>query len=163
MTRDDLAVLPAHAPGHPAAAGHPAAGHHHPAAAASGFPTKGIALWALREFAADYAADLEGLTTEQACRRVVAPLTEAAGPGGAPCSFVEWLAASHAYSDGNGHAVNEATIFVSHAWGNNFLDLVDALEDKMAPLCESQAGEARAPAGRGAARLSPAPTDSLPT
>lgn len=112
------------------------------------FPTQGISLWALQEIVREFAEKdekaLVGMTTEQFCRKFVMPEMIDKGPGGQPCSYVQYLADKQIYHDNFGHAVHEATIFVSHAWKNNFLDLVHSLVEKMAPLSESQAGEARA-------------------
>ena len=89
-----------------------------PAAASAGcggFPSLGVSAGFLRAFQSRWRHVIGGWTTEQVCQQLVKPLTSRRGR-----SVCEDLQAA-----GGGDA-GEATLFLSHTWGNQFLDTVDA-------------------------------------
>ena len=86
-------------------------------------PTDGVALWALRAFVEEHAAQARGRTTGAVCHEVVKPATR-----GRQCAYVELLRGS---SRGGVPAVARATVFLSHAWGNPLDSLVDAAEARL--------------------------------
>jgi tetratricopeptide (TPR) repeat protein len=59
---------------------------------------------------------LEGLTTTEVCERFIKPVTESSQSS--YCDFLREV--KH-------EAVNEATVFISHAWKYKFLDVADSL------------------------------------
>lgn len=87
--------------------------------------TNGVSLAALRAFVAQHAGRLAGLSTGDVCSQIVLPATEARR-----CAYADLLRGSSG-SDGR-PCVAPATVFVSHAWGNSFLQLVDAIEARAA-------------------------------
>jgi hypothetical protein len=89
-----------------------------PAAASAGgggFPSLGVSAGFLRAFQSRWWHVIRGWTTEQVCQQLVKPLTSRSGR-----SVCEDLQA------GGGGDAGEATLFLSHTWGNQFLDTVDA-------------------------------------
>ena len=84
-------------------------------------PTEGIAVWALRRFVNDNKAALAGMSTGDVAFKLVKPATRAG-----KCAFVELLRGS--LSDQGRPAFGRANIFLSHACGNSFEGLVDAVE-----------------------------------
>ena len=87
------------------------------------WPFLGVSVACLRSFAAAHVAQLEGVTTEAACDRVVKPLTVEANRSLATCLL--HLAAA----DEHGRPfVAPPTAFVSHARKYLFTDLLAAVE-----------------------------------
>lgn len=89
-------------------------------------------------------ADSAGLSTGEVCYRIINPATQARR-----CAFVEILREKHG-SD----SVGAATVFVSHAWGNPFLDLVKAVATvgaSSASASQRQPPSAVPPPGDGSA------------
>ena len=86
-------------------------------------PTTGVAVWWLRRFADDNVAALAGVSTGAVCFGTVKPATRALA-----CAYVD-LPEMRLLRDGAGRAaVGPAAVFASHAWNNNFLDFVAAVE-----------------------------------
>ena len=86
-------------------------------------PTTGVAVWWLRRFADDNVAALAGFSTAAVCFGKIKPATCALA-----CAYVD-LPEMRSLRDGAGRAaVGPAAVFASHAWSNNFLDFVAALE-----------------------------------
>ena len=86
-------------------------------------PRTGVAVWWLRRFAEENAEALAGKSTGAVCFDIVKPAT---------CqlkrAFVD-LPKMRALRDSSGRpALGPAAVFASHAWSNNFLDFVAALE-----------------------------------
>ncbi len=89
-----------------------------PAAASSGggvFPSLGVSAEFLRAFRSKWRHVIGGWTTEQVCQQLVKPLT--CRSGRSVCDDLQAV--------GSGE-VGEANLFLSHTWGNEFLDTVDA-------------------------------------
>jgi hypothetical protein len=89
-----------------------------PAAASAGgggFPSLGVSAGFLRAFQSKWRHVIRGWTTEQVCQQLIKPLTSRSGR-----SVCEDLQAAESGDAG------EATLFLSHTWGNQFLDTVDA-------------------------------------
>ena len=90
--------------------------------AADDFPTLGITLKGIQAFIAlnGGAGAFTNLRTTDVCEKFLKPSTAAAQES--YCVAFE--------SDQERHAhINQATAFVSHAWGHQFLDMIAALED----------------------------------
>jgi hypothetical protein len=64
----------------------------------------------------------ESLTTAQVVSHVIKPLTVVN-----ECSYVELLLAAEANSGGAALLAADATVFVSHAWSNNFVSMAEAV------------------------------------
>jgi tetratricopeptide (TPR) repeat protein len=82
------------------------------------FPQHGVQLSFLDQFLQECGgrAALEGLTTTEVCDQFIKPMTKSSQSS--YCDFLREI----------GHeAVGEATVFISHAWKYNFLDVVDSL------------------------------------
>ena len=82
-------------------------------------PSNGISIRQLRNFVTEYSGELNGKSTEQ----VVLLIKERTK--GHFSSYIEWLV--HV---GRGSDITPATVFVSHAWSDPFLDLISSLELK---------------------------------
>jgi tetratricopeptide (TPR) repeat protein len=82
------------------------------------FPRHGVRLSFLEQFLEECGgrSALEGLSTTEVCERFIKPVTESSQSS--YCDFLREL--KH-------EAVCEATVFISHAWKYNFLDVVDSL------------------------------------
>ena len=117
------------------------------AAVELGVPRDGLSLHALRTFAAEHAdrtfslpagdasLPFAELTTAQVVEAVVKPLTEAAG-----CTYAELLLQRDARGPDGIPSVAPATVFVSHAWGYRFAELLATLEAHAATRGEAFAG-----------------------
>jgi hypothetical protein len=99
--------------------------------------SQGVSMAFIEHFVQQNRPALEGLSTTEVCDRIVKPLTEASASsyadffvdaqrshgespvGDAPRATVDELHAS----------VGKATVFVSHAWGYQFLELVECLRN----------------------------------
>ena len=93
------------------------------AAVEDAVPRTGVAVWWLRRFAEENADALAGKSTGAVCFELVKPATRQL-----KCAFVD-LPQMQALRDSAGRpAVGLAAVFVSHAWNNNFLDFVAAVE-----------------------------------
>ena len=89
----------------------PAAAH----AGRGGFPSLGVTPAFLQAFQSKWRHVIRGWTTEQVCQQLIKALTSRSG--GSMCDVL--MAA------GSG-LVGEANLFLSHTWGDVFLDTVDA-------------------------------------
>ncbi len=75
----------------------------------------------------------EVLTTAQVVQRVIKPLTVSTQG-----SYVDMLQGTDARDDDGRPLVAVATVFVSHAWKSNFMDLVAAITSKLGGKCDSK-------------------------
>ena len=80
-----------------------------------GFPSLGVSAEFLQEFQTKWGQRIRGWSTEQVCQQLIKTLT--CRSRGSVCD--DLAAAGSAQ-------VGEANIFLSHTWGNLFLDTVDA-------------------------------------
>ena len=87
-------------------------------------PNTGVAVWWLRRFAEENADALNAdKSTGAVCFELVKPATRRL-----KCALVD-LPQMQALRDSAGSpAVGPAAVFASHAWSNNFLDFVAAVE-----------------------------------
>ena len=86
-------------------------------------PTDGVALWSVREFMGQHS--IAGFSTSKVCGNVVKPATRSRA-----CAYVELLRGRR--NAAGVAAVARATVFLSHAWGNSFEDMIDAAETHLA-------------------------------
>jgi hypothetical protein len=93
------------------------------------FPRHGVRLSFLDQFLQDCGgrAALEGLTTTEVCDQFIKPMTESSQSS--YCDFLREI--EH-------EAVGEATVFISHAWKYNFLDVVDSLTHHFGQTLEAE-------------------------
>lgn len=77
----------------------------------------------------------ESLTTAQVVSHVIKPLTVVNENSG--CSYVELLLAADANSGGAALFAADATVFVSHAWSNNFVAMAEAVLDALEGKADS--------------------------
>jgi len=86
------------------------------------FPTDGITVKGIKHFIESYGGEqsFTGLATTDVCDRFLKPSTVD--------QQESYCVAFKSHPTHNGH-IGQATAFVSHAWGHQFLDLVAALED----------------------------------
>ena len=93
------------------------------ACALPNWPFLGVSLACLRAFEAQFELQLASASTEDACERVVKPLTE-----GANASLAACLARVGASDEAGFPFVSKPTCFVSHARKYPFTDLIAAIE-----------------------------------
>jgi hypothetical protein len=80
-----------------------------------GFPSLGVSAEFLQAFKVKWGQTVGGWSTEQVCQQLIKTVT--CRSRGSVCDDLVAAGSSH---------VGEATIFLSHTWGNLFLDTVDA-------------------------------------
>eukprot|EP01041_Mallomonas_annulata_P011541 gene11541-24142_t len=85
------------------------------------FPKMGVRLSVFREFIKECGGELfvESLSTTEVCDRFLKPLTFADG-----ASYCDYYRRYGSNSDN----VNDASVFISHAWKYNFMEVVTTLE-----------------------------------
>ena len=86
------------------------------------FPTDGITLKGIKHFISSHGGEqaFAGLRTTDVCDRFLKPATVNLGESYCGLAKTDPTRSGH---------IDQATAFVSHAWGHEFLDVVAALED----------------------------------
>ena len=85
------------------------------------FPKIGVKVSYFSEFYRDFAVKVSDTKTSELCENTIKVYTKAL-----QCSWCEYLL----YQNPNHPAVGDATIFISHAWEYNFIDVLESLKER---------------------------------